>query len=78
MAPSAVQDLPVQTRISETKAAGESQEKKAVVHGAEDKTPLEAISHGGLVIGGIRLLSSFELRLISCIQRCVRGARTIS
>jgi len=60
MAPSAIQELPAQTTKAETKAVGESQEKKAVVHGAEDKTPLEAISHGGLVIGDIPTFPSHE------------------
>ncbi|KAH6712984.1 class II aldolase/adducin N-terminal [Leptodontidium sp. MPI-SDFR-AT-0119] len=50
MAPSATSDIvvPVSPKVGAVK-----DEPQQHVHGAEDKTPLEAISHGGLIAPGI-------------------------
>ena len=50
MAPSATSDIvvPVSSKVGVVKEEPQQQH----VHGAEDKTPLEAISHGGLIIPG--------------------------
>jgi hypothetical protein len=54
MAPSAT--APIVTQVSETDVA-EQPEKHS--HGAQDKTPLEAISHGPLVQPGMYLEGLF-------------------
>lgn len=57
MAPSATSDIVVPT-VSETKVGATKQPEKHV-HGAQDKTPLEAISHGPLIHPGIPTFSTF-------------------
>lgn len=48
MAPSATSDI----MVPETKVGVSKQDDVKHVHGAEDKTPLEAISHGPLIHPG--------------------------
>lgn len=48
MAPSATAEIA--TSISKVEISNESEKH---VHGAEDKTPLEAISHGPLILPGM-------------------------
>jgi hypothetical protein len=48
MAPSATEDIVVPV----SKVGGEEAPVEKHVHGAEDKTPLEAISHGPLIHPG--------------------------
>ncbi|RDW82046.1 hypothetical protein BP6252_03158 [Coleophoma cylindrospora] len=52
MAPSAL-DAPVATVTENIKSVVAKQPETQHIHGAEDKTPLEAISHGDLVLPGI-------------------------
>lgn len=52
MAPSATESiLPIQKKIGEEKVQGKDEQIEHV-HGGEDLTPLEAISHGGVVMDG--------------------------
>lgn len=51
MAPSAI-DAPVATITENIKSVVAKQPETQHVHGAEDKSPLEAISHGDIVLPG--------------------------
>ncbi|KAB8290144.1 hypothetical protein EYC80_011014 [Monilinia laxa] len=55
MAPSAITESvpPIQKKTGEVEAPVVKDEKVEHVHGGEDLTPLEAISHGGVVMSGI-------------------------
>ncbi|KAJ5054334.1 uncharacterized protein L3040_000610 [Drepanopeziza brunnea f. sp. 'multigermtubi'] len=57
MAPSATSDIIV-VPVAKVGVEEETSPKHVAVHGAEDKTPLEAISHGDLVAPGIPTFSS--------------------
>lgn len=57
MAPSATSDIVV-PQVSETKVGAQPEKH---VHGAEDKTPLEAISHGPLIHPGMQMSKVFPV-----------------
>jgi hypothetical protein len=46
---------PAAVQLEDSKGVVAEQSKRVVVHGAQDLTPIQAISHGPITIGGTSL-----------------------